>query len=355
MTQEAMQINAGVDPAKLSQVFRDSGRLPVGASLGELRTEPIGTGQMADTLRCRVVQGGADAIPSSFVVKLPVAEGQTAVTARHAAVYDREFRFYSELRPQLPMLQCPEFYGSYALDGEPALVLEDVPGIQGDQIAGASPIQARQAVDQLAGLQSRWWDDKSFGRQEWLQRRAGVPIAERQNRYIAAWQKVRASVESDLMPGAIEVIEKFGEQCDSWSRAYSGPMCLVHHDFRLDNILFSEDRIWVVDWQTLGWGPPAWDLAYFLGSSLSVQDRRANERGLVARHADQLRALGVDGWTDEIAWDAYRQMAYGVFLLTMPAAGEVRTNERARQMYVAMWNRAATMVLDLNSSEFLEV
>jgi thiamine kinase-like enzyme len=131
-------------------------------------------------------------------------------------------------------------------------------------------------------------------------------------------------------------------------------MCLAHHDYRLDNMLFGDGKIWVVDWQTLGWGPPAWDLSYFVGSSLDVEDRRAWERDLVQRHAERLRAAGISDWGRDIAWDAYRQMAYGTFLLTMPAAGEVRSNERTRQMYVAMWNRAATMVQDLGSHEFLE-
>lgn len=80
MTQEAVQINAGLDPAKLAQIFRDSGRLSAGASLGELQTEPIGTGQMADTLRCRVVQGGVGDIPSSFVVNGCPARARTSLT-----------------------------------------------------------------------------------------------------------------------------------------------------------------------------------------------------------------------------------------------------------------------------------
>ena len=39
----------------------------------------------------------------------------------------------------------------------------------------------------------------------------------------------------------------------------------------------------VVDWQTVGWGPAMTDVAYFLGGSLAVEDRRAHEQALRAR------------------------------------------------------------------------
>ena len=52
---------------------------------------------------------------------------------------------------------------------------------------------------------------------------------------------------------------------------------LMHGDYRLDNLLFDPDRthVTVVDWQTLGAGLPARDLAYFTGTSL-MPDVRAN-------------------------------------------------------------------------------
>ncbi|MDT0201651.1 phosphotransferase [Nocardioides sp. AE5] len=341
-----------VEPEQLRQVFTENGRLAPGAELGEIRVDPIGTGQMADTVRVTFLRPSGN-LPASCVVKLPVGEGQTALTARHAAVYDREARFYAELRPEVPELACPESYGTWDVDGEPALVLEDISGAQqGNQIAGAAPGQATLAVDQLARYQHRWWNDDAFGAQDWLQRRAGAPIPERQQRYDAGWAKVLDSVASDLVDGAAEVIEEFGHHCDAWSQAYDGPLTLAHHDYRLDNMLFTDGSVTIVDWQTLGWGPPAWDLAYFMGTSLTVDERRAAERDLVARHAAQLRERGID-WSDAQAWDRYRQMSFSTFLLTVPAAGEVRTNDRARQMFVTMWNRAAQMVIDLDAREFL--
>ncbi|MGU3585934.1 phosphotransferase family protein [Rhodococcus sp. C26F] len=248
----------------------------------------------------------------------------------------------------------PEVLRHLRYRDQPALVLEDVQSAsQGDQIIGGTRNQAVLAVTQLAKLQGRWWNDDEFGAQQWLQRRAGAPIPDRQRRYLASWEKVKDWVLDDLVPGAAEIIEEFGEHCDSWSQAYDGPLTLAHHDFRLDNMLFGRGEIWVLDWQTLGWGPPAWDLAYFMGSSMPIEKRRQFEATLVELHARQLRERWIGSWSDATAWDHYRQMAYSTFLLTVPAAGELRSETRARKMFIAMWNRAAAMVQDLDSREFL--
>ena len=48
------------------------------------------------------------------------------------------------------------------------------------------------------------------------------------------------------------------------------PFAVIHGDYRLDNLMFPPDGDGVValDWQTVGVGPPARDIAYFLGTSL---------------------------------------------------------------------------------------
>ena len=51
----------------------------------------------------------------------------------------------------------------------------------------------------------------------------------------------------------------------------------MHGDYRLDNLMFPEhgDGVVAVDWQTLAIGPPGRDLAYFLATSVLVDDRLA--------------------------------------------------------------------------------
>ena len=65
-----------------------------------------------------------------------------------------------------------------------------------------------------------------------------------------------------------------------WLMADRHRFSLLHGDYRLDNMLFDPDRtrVTVVDWQTLGVGLPARDLAYFTGTSLLPEARSAGGR-----------------------------------------------------------------------------
>ena len=48
------------------------------------------------------------------------------------------------------------------------------------------------------------------------------------------------------------------------------PWTLLHQDFRVENLFFdpSGGEVVVIDWQSLGRGPGAYDLAYLLGGSM---------------------------------------------------------------------------------------
>jgi hypothetical protein len=112
--------------------------------------------------------------------------------------------------------------------------------------------------------------------------------------------------DGDLMdetfPGAVELtLELLGELVPAqdaqtmrtlapligrWVAARPAPYALVHGDYRLDNLLFPPDGpgVQAVDWQSVSVGLPARDVAYFLGTGLTVADRRPHERNLIAAY-----------------------------------------------------------------------
>ena len=90
----------------------------------------------------------------------------------------------------------------------------------------------------------------------------------------------------------------------------TGPRTASHGDFRLDNLLFQsgDPRPVVVDWQTLVWGSAATDVAYFVGGSVSTEDRRVHEADLVAHYHDALRRRGVQDYPlEQLRADARRE------------------------------------------------
>lgn len=358
MTQDVVSGVTGLgDPAALpgalTGALRDHGTIGPGATVTAARPEPTGTGQMADSFRVTLELEPAGSGPASVVAKLPAGDTAGEV-GRASGVYAREHRFYTELVPRLPGLSVPALLGTLPVGDEAGLLLEDLRGArQGDQIEGATAAQLDLTAAQLAPLQVPFWNDPDLGGQRWLQRRTGAPIPDRQERYQRAMHRLRDDLRGMLTPAQVEVMERYGAACDAWSQSVQEPFTLAHHDLRLDNLMFGQGRVWLLDWQTLGWGSPAWDLAYLMGTSAEPELRRRVERDHVARHAEALAARGVTDWPRERAWLEYRRLAFATFLVTVPAAGELPGNARGRRMFQAMWHRATTMVLDLDALELL--
>lgn len=338
----------------LTEALRRHGVIDPAATVTSTRPIPIGTGQMADSFRVELGYDPPHTGPASLVAKLPAADPTTSRVGRASGVYLREHQFYTELVRRLPGLSVPALLGTFDSGGEHGLLLEDLRDTEaGDQVQGASAGQLELTAAQLANLQAPVWADPGLGEEAWLQRRTGCPIPDRQVRYERACHRLEAELRGVLAPAQHEVMVRFGAACDAWSRSVTEPFTLVHHDLRLDNILFAPGRAFLVDWQTLGWGSPAWDLAYLLGSSAEPELRRSVEKDHVRRHGDELARRGIADWPAERAWLEYRRMAFATLMVTVPAAGELPDNERARRMFHAMWRRTTTMILDLDALELL--
>ena len=126
---------------------------------------------------------------------------------------------------------------------------------------------------------------------------------------------------------------------------------LVHGDFRVDNILFAPDgaACWVVDWQTLGIGSPANDIAYLVGTSIADADRRAAfDATAFALWADALSAQGVTVDRNAL-WRDYRIGALSGYFMAVFASMSVERTERGDEMFAVMAERPARQALALDS------
>jgi aminoglycoside phosphotransferase (APT) family kinase protein len=131
--------------------------------------------------------------------------------------------------------------------------------------------------------------------------------------------------------------------------AYRSPMCLTHGDFRLDNMLFvdttSASSVTVLDWQTVGFGRGATDVAYALGSGLLGPGRRGGEAVLVDRYIDGLVAAGVDVVADDVRID-YRLGTVSGLAMAVIASQLVASTERGDEMFAVMAERHAAQMAD---------
>jgi hypothetical protein len=347
----------GVDQREVTALvdaLHASGAAPADASLLAVDAAPIGIGAMADTFRMQLTWSEGSVGPRSLVAKKPSSDPAAAATAASLGAYEREARFYVELAPRTEV-RAPRLLGIVHEAGVPnTVLLEDLSEEYqpGDQFAGLTVDVLQQARHQLVLLQAPFWEDEETAAIDWLHRRLGVPIPGIVERMERSWSSARDTIGASLTADERACVDRFVTRAGEWAMSLSGPSSLVHHDYRVDNMLFGRGELVVLDWQTIGWGPAMFDVAYLFGTSLEPEQRRAVERDEIARHVDDLAAAGVS-WNTESAWHAYRQASFAVLLMLVPPIASVKTNPRMEAMYRRLLAFGARMALDLDALEFL--
>ncbi len=327
-----------------------------GGPIAGFTIEPIGTGQMSETRRVSVEYApGAQSGPASVVLKTASEDENSRSVGVRLGVYEREVCFYRELAPRVggPLPQCHVAVID-PREGWFTLLLEDVaPAVQGDQIAGCSVAQARLAIQQLAELHAPVFADPQLGATPWLNQETVLTQALMTQLLATFLERYGERVA----PEHREVCRRFIASLDGWVADRRPPLGLVHGDYRLDNMLFgaadATRRFAVVDWQTVSWGPAMTDVAYFLGGSLAVEDRRAHEQVLLREYYDALHARGVRGFDWDSCWGEYRRQSFLGILMTVGPAVLVERTERGDEMFLASLARYAQQILDLDALELL--
>jgi hypothetical protein len=317
----------------------------LGTTITDVRNERVGTGQMAACYRLHLT---GDDCPTTLVAKLPPPDVDLGPTA--AGAYRNEVAFYAELAPTVAV-RAPVCHHHALGDGGSSftLLLEDMaPARQGDQVAGCSADRALDAVVALAGLHGPRWCDPTLAEVSTF-----VLPAPGDGDVLAGILATATGTFCDryadrLAPADRQVLEAVPGLIAAWSTARTERFAPVHGDFRLDNLLFPDEGgdVGVVDWQTVSLGLPARDLAYFLGTCLSVDDRRAHEDDLVAAYHAALVDHGVAGYRLGDCRDDYRfGLLQGPLIAVLGAAFSQRT-DRGDDMFMAMVARSCAAIRD---------
>jgi hypothetical protein len=142
------------------------------------------------------------------------------------------------------------------------------------------------------------------------------------------------------------------EVVDHWAR-YVGtlatdPVTLIHGDTHVGNTYVLPDGdVGFLDWQVVRRGAWHQDVGHFMGSALTVEDRRAHERELLGVYLAALDVPAADRPDPETAWKTYRTTPiYGlaIWLSTLGTDGW-----QAREICMALAERFAAAFVELDT------
>lgn len=342
---------AAVTTIWLTQALRTAGVLGEGVVTG-VEWCAIGTGQVGDSARFTLTYDRPCAGPATLAGKFPAEDATSRQTAITHGLYAKEVAFYRELARDLA-IRTPRALAAEISDegGEFVLLFEDLgPARGGNQLAGCSLADARAAVRQLAGLHAPSWGNVAMTGQLWLAPRPDA-IAFLLQAYPHATKIFVERYDGQLAPELMAVCLGLGTRIDRWFGRTVAQSCLVHGDYRLDNMLFDIKRgaepLGVLDWQTLVVGSGLTDLAYFIGAGVGTS-LAAHEDELFALYLAAMGERGVRLARAEV-WDDYRRgVLHGVSTAVFSAAFVERT-ERGDAMFLDMARGACQLALKHDS------
>ncbi|MDX8150357.1 phosphotransferase [Patulibacter brassicae] len=329
------------------------------------------------------IHGGSDGTSSRRAVTVAYDEAgtraglPTALFAKSAAsfqsrlflvlsgVTESETIFYRDIRPELDRLRSPRaFHAASDRRRYRSIVLMEDLAVEGwsfpDPMSESlSLADAEAMVDQMAYYHAAYWGDPR------LEQRFGLPTTaafqERLNqigiekRALVGIERARDLTperlrrrESELLPAVMRALR----------RNSAGTQTLLHQDVHQGNWMRDPSgRLGLYDWQAVARGEWALDVSYALAVNLTVEDRRAWERGLLERYLERLGEEGVaDPPSFDGAWLRYRQQPFHVvvFALLTIGAGRLQPDMQPRDYMRRCWHRIATFVDDHESLDALD-
>jgi len=294
--------------------------------------------------------------PSSLIAKFPATEPTAKGIGVALRFYENEIRVYDDVGRHVPMRMPRCYYSDMRLDtSEFVLLIEDMaPARIGDQIAGCSAADAAVIVPQLAAFHARFWESPLLDQFDWMPYYNDPCHHHAQASYRQAWPPFQKFVGDRLPAPVREAGERLNDRVVHLLDLLSEPpITMMHGDFRLDNLVFPNGDaagVCVLDWQITSRGRGAFDLGYFLCTSLAPADRAAHEEHLIRAYLDALADAGVRGYGIDQCMRDYRLTVMFCMVYTVILIGSLDVgNERGLALFNALLERNSAAIIDLEA------
>ena len=348
---------ADVTPDWMTRVLASTG---IDARVSAVHARKVGTGQVGESVRFTLTYASAPpGAPATVVGKFPSPDPDSRSVGVNLGNYYREVRFYRDLAADA-WVTTPKclFADVDEATSDFVLIMEDLaPAVPGDQTLGISVDAASLVLGEAARLHASRWCDDRLDSLPWVMGSAAAPAGVAGDSVRALWGGFVDRYGERVTPRCRAIGEVISSAYEQYVGGYRGPRCMVHNDFRPDNMMFGTAEggypVAVVDWQSYGYGCCMADISYFLAGALSVAERRAHETRLLrAYHADLLQ-LGVVGYDFESLWRDYTRYSFSLFNMAFIASMIVGRTPRGDDMFFAMLEGGADMIMDHGALEML--
>lgn len=352
-------------PKDISEVDRTWLSRAIAAPVAGFEMTQIGQGVgiMGDIFRVALSYEDGSERPQSVVVKLPSSFEENRSQGVALGMFEAEVRFYNELahriRAGIPHVYLANIHSGTA---EFVIVMEDLSSYtMVEQQTGMTAKQAQAAVRVLAGIHALWWDDVQNPQMEWIPPMTGPRIAFVDEILPGVFPTFIDGFRDYLPPGGLEIFTAFVGNYMKINTvlAQRSPWTLAHQDFRVENLMFNtevDESVVVLDWQGIGRGPGAYDLAYLLGGSMTTELRRAHEWELVAAYHEKLQASGITGYSLQQCREDYAlaHLMGGLATPVLIGGAMDLSNERGVSLVATMAARHASAALDHDGMKRLQ-
>lgn len=326
-----------IDARWLESVFAEA-EINVPA-IGNVQVAPLGAGNTGTTVKVSLEYEASDtAAPASVVCKFHPVDQAQIEAIKSAGVFLTETNAQKLLAEHCAAAIPECYFVAVADDGSQFnMVCEDLSEKceLGDQINGCSIVEASAAILELARLHRQFWNEPRLNDLEWIRPR--MPFPEN------ALELLDGRLRHLLTEEQLDVVKQAAPRIHDWLALEPDNQTLIHVDCRVDNVLFDHTnskspQAYLIDFALVSVGDAVADVAYFLTSSLSPEDRLACETDLLEMHTREI-ALKDPAYTIENAIASYRENIVSSFYLTMIAAMGMPDAPQTRMLLTRLFER----------------
>jgi hypothetical protein len=266
------------------------------------KIQPLSSGYIADVFRVHLKTALTTTDGQSVIVKMASQVPSKRRLANQFNSYQREHKFYKNIAPELALNTPQCYYNHFQLAPlSLCLVLEDVnydlPG------SGNQPfpqIKNHAVLKHLAALHKSHWNQGK-----------GLPaFIDNLDQIGASYNKVfrrQHVLSTNLLSNfSMQVIEHYIDQGPPVQPPH--PSTLIHVDFKPDNFSL-KNHLTVFDWGDYCFGPPAFDLAYFMMHRPARPDLTLErDLNLLKTYHNALLELDILDYTKEKLQEDFREI-----------------------------------------------